>query len=260
VHTRSILFVKPDYWLVIDRMESESDDQDHAFRMKIQLDKDLVTEQTGVRVLARNPSTGVGLHVQSFDGDASLEIVKGQKHPRIEGWLAVSENAWPAPAAIYTKQVRAPAGFQTLLFPERDGEAVSVDAAKSGSVLTAHIRREELELTDTFLISSCSTDAVRFEGRLAWARSVGRDVMCASLIDGDRLGLAKMGLDLVLERRGTICVTRTSDGEWEIFADLMNLPGIAGTLNGIGFRLEPGLKVRIGDAQLSPVTGAERSS
>jgi hypothetical protein len=245
VHRRSILFVKPDYWLVIDRLEEEGDDQVHTFRMKTQLDKDLVTEQTGDWVHARNPSTGVGLHVQPFDGDADLEIVKGQKEPRIEGWLAVSVDAWPAPAAIYTKQARTPVGFETLLCPECEGLETSVDTEKSGSVLTARIARGDDTLVDTFLISGVDSYIASFKGRLGWVRSGDEGLISASLIDGLRLHLAEAGLDLQLDRPGTVCVARTPDGGWDVSADLMNHPGITGTLNGVGFQLAPGLTTRV---------------
>ena len=238
-HTRSILFIKPDYWLVIDRLTGEGGAV-HDFRMKYQLHKDLVTEQDGNRLYARNPETGVSLHVCQLDEASSLEVVKGQKTPRIEGWLAVAEHAWPAPAAVYQKTAGLPTGFETLFYPLPEGESAVITAARTDAMIEIQIERYRGSVRDLIFLPSFTSDEIGFDGKLAWVRRDDRGLVSAAVIDGKSLRLGPEDLDLTSSRNATLCVNRAEDGRHEVYADLMNYPGIQAVLNGRKFALDPG--------------------
>ena len=97
-HTRAVLFVKPDYFVVIDRLTGEGE---HDFRMKYQLHQDLQATADGTMVVGAS-TDGPGIVVAPSRDDLELSIVTGQDEPK-EGWHLFSERkAEPAPALIYT--------------------------------------------------------------------------------------------------------------------------------------------------------------
>lgn len=139
-HRRAILFVKPDYFVVIDRIEAEGI---HDYRMKYQLHDELEARVEGTRVvagLAGEPR----LVVAPTRDDLDLAVIKGQKTPRYEGWhLRTETDARPAPALIYTWREEAPSHVETILWPVPPGEAadMSVNRAVEGNTVTLTVQR-----------------------------------------------------------------------------------------------------------------------
>jgi len=115
-HTRAVLFVKPDYFVILDQLDGEGE---HDFRMKYQLHD----------VTAFYPA-GPGVIVAPAREDLDLSIITGQDEPK-EGWHLVSAiAAEPAPALIYQWREAAPARVETLIRPIAPGAEADLDFAR----------------------------------------------------------------------------------------------------------------------------------
>ncbi len=240
VHTRAILFVRSEYWLVMDRLTGEDETAAHHFRMKYQLDKDLEASCEGNVLRARHPVTGASLHMEQLAEGVALRIAKGEREPKVEGWLAVAEDAWPAPAAIYEKTGPVPAGFETLLYPLPRGEQAAIDTERNGPVLSVRVARDGKTVRDVFLLASHSSEALSFSGHLAWIRCDEQGLQSLSIIGGTELRVREEGLHVTLERAGVLCITRAESGSLRVYSDLMNDPALRLEVNQREVQLDPG--------------------
>jgi hypothetical protein len=140
-HTRAVLFVKPDYFVVIDRLTGEGE---HDFRMKYQLHQDLQATADGTMVVGAS-TDGPGIVVAPSRDDLELSIVTGQDEPK-EGWHLFSERkAEPAPALIYTWREAAPAQVETVICPVAPSEEADLDLLREvdGDTVTLTVYRGE---------------------------------------------------------------------------------------------------------------------
>ncbi|MCB0190844.1 MAG: alginate lyase family protein [Anaerolineae bacterium] len=129
VHRRKILFVKPDYWLMIDNLEGNGHHQFDWFyhfvpdaHVKIDKDSGAVVGQVDQ----------VALLVQPFEPKAlEMKVVSGLE-PEIQGWVALeSGQKEPAPVAVVSCQSAAPLCQGTLLFPHHGLSPVKFELLKS---------------------------------------------------------------------------------------------------------------------------------
>jgi len=140
-HTRAFLFLKPDYFVVIDRIDS--DDRPHEYRMKYQLHHHLTAERDGIKVTGTK-NGAPAIVVAPSRSDLKLSIVKGQREPVHEGWhLYAADKAAAAPALIYTWKEIAPSRVETVLWPVKPGDAanVRVDRQVADGLITLTITR-----------------------------------------------------------------------------------------------------------------------
>ncbi|MSS72618.1 MAG: hypothetical protein EXS64_14165 [Candidatus Latescibacteria bacterium] len=140
-HTRAILFVKPDYFVVIDGVQG--DPGTHRYRMKYQLHQDLTAEVSGTRVTGV-AGDGPRVVVVPSRNDLSLSVVKGRREPTYEGWhLCAPDEGVPAPALIYAWEEAAPARVETVIWPVRPGTPAGLTVTRSvaGDVVRLTITR-----------------------------------------------------------------------------------------------------------------------
>ncbi len=102
-HTRSILFLKPDFWILADFM-SASDDREHTYESMFHLDT-LKADVVGNRksVETRNRDAGnLGIYGVLPEG-AEVEVVSGQEEPTVQGWIPRGKpyECQPIPTAVY---------------------------------------------------------------------------------------------------------------------------------------------------------------
>ena len=183
-HTRAVLFVKPDYFVAIDRLDG--DDQTHRYRMKYQLHQDLAAEASGVRAVGR-AGDAPRIVVAPSRTDLSLSIVTGRKEPTYEGWHLVStEEGIPAPALIYRWEERAPARVETVICPVKPGASADLAVSRSiaGGVVTLTVTRgacvDQIACGEGDNVSLCR----REKGEIVAAGLVG-----GMPIEADRLAL-----------------------------------------------------------------------
>lgn len=129
VHTRATLFVKPDYFVVFDRVHGGSGT--HQYRMKYQLHEDLTAEVSGAQVTGTT-ADGPRIVVAPSRDDLTLSIVKGRTEPTYEGWhLRSAEEGVPAPALIYEWAEDMPARVETVIWPVRPGGSADLSVVRT---------------------------------------------------------------------------------------------------------------------------------
>ena len=140
-HTRAILFVKPEYFLVLDRIDS--DQKKHHYRMKYQLHQDLLVTADGTKATGTKDGCPRIVVAPSRD-DIKLSITKGQKEPYYEGWhLCAANKAVAAPALIYEWEALSTTNMETVIWPVEPGKAdgLNVDRCVSDGAITITVKR-----------------------------------------------------------------------------------------------------------------------
>jgi hypothetical protein len=134
-HDRQILFVKPDYWVVVDKIAGSGSHQvELLFHTTPDAEATVVDQQVQAKF-----SNGAALQIVSVNADSPLvSIVKGSTEP-IQGWVATGYNKKaPAATAVFKHQVELPATLYTVLIPSpsMDAARFQIAAAKLDSAQT----------------------------------------------------------------------------------------------------------------------------
>ena len=103
IHRRAVVFVKPDYWIVLDELTG---DGTHAYEAlfhfmpyRVSIDAETRAVRTG-----RNGASNIELLPLAPMG---VRLICGQIDP-VQGWLAIDGQDVPAPVAVYRKKARLP--------------------------------------------------------------------------------------------------------------------------------------------------------
>lgn len=127
-HTRRVVFVKPDLFVILDRLES-LDGEPHRYEALFHLDTPDV-KVDGLTATTRND--GSNLAIRAFGADG-VSIVKGQKEPVVQGWLPDASLGYggirPIPTAVFSKQGAGAVDLVFVLQPARGPAACRVTAA-----------------------------------------------------------------------------------------------------------------------------------
>jgi hypothetical protein len=117
-HTRAVLFVKPDYWVVLDTLTAK-DGKAHRYEALWHYDSPVATD--GLRVLTLNPKEANLTLAVRPDPGLALKIVEGQENP-VQGWLPRGNaHVRPAPVAIVSTQGAGVTRILTVLVPAPPG-------------------------------------------------------------------------------------------------------------------------------------------
>ncbi|HCR15861.1 MAG TPA: hypothetical protein DIU35_00115, partial [Candidatus Latescibacteria bacterium] len=119
-HRRSVLFVKPDYFVLFDELQGQSrhtyEALFHFMPFRVLIDPQSMAVRTG-RMNAANleilPLTRM-----------SPSLVCGQDDP-VQGWLAMSGEDVPAPVVIYKKKASLPFRTGYVIYPFSDGQVTA---------------------------------------------------------------------------------------------------------------------------------------
>jgi hypothetical protein len=118
-HTRAVLFVKPDFWVILDTLTSH-DGRQHTYDALFHFDSKV--EARDLRVLTQNPDQANLTLAARPDAGLNLKIVEGQQEP-VQGWLPGGlSSVRPAPVAIYTARA-ATTHLVYVLAPAPQGAA-----------------------------------------------------------------------------------------------------------------------------------------
>ncbi len=130
-HTRGVLYLRDRFWIVVDRIGSESPHQIQVLwhyhpDCEIKIDDQSVTSvdvgRANLRVVPVSP----------FEWD--VKVVKGQQKPHIQGWYSVEYNKKvPNNVAVYTASIEKPQTFVWLLL---------VDPVSIPEIINANILSE----------------------------------------------------------------------------------------------------------------------
>jgi hypothetical protein len=122
-HTRRVLFLKPDYWVVVDTL-SASDDAEHVYESLFHLDADEAVSDESLNVSTADPDRANLTIVPMTSEGLGVEIVKGKEDDPVQGW---GNDPWrPVPTAIYTQKGSGTTWMAYALYPTRPGEAARI--------------------------------------------------------------------------------------------------------------------------------------
>ncbi len=133
-HRRSVVFVKPDYWIVTDRLLSAIADQPKRERTFEQLFHFIpCTLKHDRQTLAVRSTTAgepnLALIPVRGDDDLTLEIIEGRRKPYPLGWHTKGHepnnrefSMIPSPCVVFRKKSNMPTVMQTVLWPMRAGD------------------------------------------------------------------------------------------------------------------------------------------
>jgi hypothetical protein len=145
VHTRRILFVKPEFWIVLDTM-IPSDDQEHVYEstFHLQAPSAVIDPLTLSCATHRTENANLAI-VPLVTPDLAAKIITGQYQPFIQGWVPGTKSGADSgarPCVYYTRKGRGPIHFLYAFAPYKigaDPAVSSLNSAPSASALAAEI-------------------------------------------------------------------------------------------------------------------------
>jgi len=126
VHRRRVIFVKPDWWVIVDDVNTEEGRVDldvHSIDIAFQFTSLPVTKVFGVWARA-DTLRGNALWVRSFGrGSIGLVTRRGELSP-IRGWISPAYGQrLPAPMVVFSSRAQLPWRGITVLVPERSQQS-----------------------------------------------------------------------------------------------------------------------------------------
>ena len=176
-HKRQILFVKPEYWVVLDTLTPE-DEAEHEYAALFHLGtEEAEAKDASVRTLGDEAN----LHIHAIGGgEVRAEIVKGQEEPYYLGWIGTHGvgNRRPIPVARFTWKASGESKLLYVFYPTRPGESPPSFAAHTGGLSQPQPLCAQLDFADG------RQDVIRItvgeDGRETWRvdrlRAPGGDV------------------------------------------------------------------------------------
>jgi hypothetical protein len=127
-HRREVLFVKSEYWMVVDLLEGQGE---HRFELNFHLmPQAKFTLDAERKALYTQNGEGANIVIVPLQPDGlDVEVVTGATEP-LQGWVSFySGQKVPAPVLCYSKTAHAPTAFQTVLYPCPPGALPRVEVA-----------------------------------------------------------------------------------------------------------------------------------
>ncbi len=150
-HTRAVVFVKPDYWILVDTLHA-GDDAEHGFESLFHLgaDEARVDPQSGAIATCNEDAANLVVWPVSA-GDLAARVVKGVEQEPVQGW---AQGPWrPVPTAIATGKFVRKAKIVTLLYPlkpnaENPVRSVKLAPVRSGGKVAEDAVAVAIDLAD----------------------------------------------------------------------------------------------------------------
>jgi len=179
-HRRSVLFLKPRLWLVVDELHP-TDGKPHRYESLFHLDApDARADQASGTVVTQDPAgANLALIPVQLDG-WQVEVVKGQERPVVQGWLPTGKHnvLRPVPTAVYHRTAGGDPQLAYFLVPLREGEPVPTVAA---------LPTEGASTVGSFAARIVGAEGAHFT--LLWNGNPGRELRCGGLRTSARVAL-----------------------------------------------------------------------
>ncbi|MBT3380097.1 MAG: heparinase [Lentisphaerae bacterium] len=127
-HHRRVLFVKPQYWLVIDRL-TPADNAAHRYDALFHLNTADATTDDATGAVLGTTDGQPGLAIVPLTEEArAVEIINGQEEPCVQGWVpgGGKYEMQPIPTPVFTSEAPGPVTMAWMLMPLRPDEALDV--------------------------------------------------------------------------------------------------------------------------------------
>lgn len=149
VQTREIMFVKPDYFIVIDTMKA-ADAKAHDYTSYFHLrPADAKVLEDGRTILTDNGAGANLAIIPVTQARLGAQVIKGQQQPFLLGWTLKSGlECEPIPVATYQWQATGESQIAYVFYPLKPGEKAlaQVQPTAKGFVLRVGDRTDEVEL------------------------------------------------------------------------------------------------------------------
>ena len=149
IHTRSVMYIRNQYWVVLDHLET---DRPRDLQALWHYAPDCKIEMEGNEVVSNNQNEANLRIVPIGNIKWQTEIVEGQQAPFIQGWY--SENygvKTPNPTVVYTTTITQTSTFAWLLIPALGPVSeVDVKFEEKEGLVNLSVRKDE-SLVDIIL-------------------------------------------------------------------------------------------------------------
>lgn len=154
-HTRRLLFVKPNYFILLDTL-APADDAPHTYTSLFHIDDTEATlDETTLAVRTATPEKANLALVPAAQDGLAVSVVKGQDEP-FQGW---SNGPWRAvPTAVYTWQAQGPTQQAMVVYPLAPGQECPVRGA------TLATTADQAMVTVQFTDGKAQTCTFRLDG------------------------------------------------------------------------------------------------
>jgi len=131
-HRRAVLFVKPDLWLVVDRL-SPTDAASHRYEAIFHMDADEADVlEAPLAVCSRGTDQPRVAIVPLAPSGLTAAVVKGQEEPAVQGWVPAGGYAMrPIATPIFSISAPGTVLLPWLIVPLRAGQALPIRAVRS---------------------------------------------------------------------------------------------------------------------------------
>ena len=144
-HTRAVLFVKPDFWVVLDTLQAV-DGKPHTYDALFHFDAKVKAE--GLRAVTQNTDAANLTVAARPDAGLSLRVVEGQEDP-VQGWLPRGlSGVRPAPVGILSGILSAGGVEANLLYVLAPAPPGAPDPVKTVEALTGDPRAARIAFAD----------------------------------------------------------------------------------------------------------------
>lgn len=214
-HTRSVVFVKPEYWIVVDTLVP-SDEKPHRYESAFHLDVSGAEVDAAAKSVRTTDAKGANLSILPVADDGlKVSIVSGQKEPIVQGWMpAGGYTCRPIPTPIFSREQPGDASFAYVFYPTPEGGRCRVVKVEPLAVegATAMAVRFENGRVDYFVQAEKRKGSVRFadfesDALVTYVRTESGRVVSALLADGTTLSLGGEKVDASIVAIGDLSRT-----------------------------------------------------
>lgn len=124
-HERAVFFLKPEYWVIFDRLQPE-DQAEHRYEALLHIDDEVVVEARQVSATAAN-GAGLRLFFAAPRGWQGISVITGQSEPVVQGWVHTrAYECKPVPTLVAALRASGLARLATVIYPLTAGQECPV--------------------------------------------------------------------------------------------------------------------------------------
>ncbi|MDD4870647.1 MAG: alginate lyase family protein [Kiritimatiellae bacterium] len=129
VHTRAVVFVKPEYWVVVDTFEP-LDGQPHEYESLFHLDAKKAEVLPNTPAIVTRNEKDANLLIWAISGvELMTTVVQGIEEEPVQGW---ANNPWrPIPTAVLKIKGAGKLRMMTVLYPLQAGQGSPLEKIES---------------------------------------------------------------------------------------------------------------------------------
>jgi hypothetical protein len=132
VHTRAVVFVKPDYWLVVDTLDPQ-DTKEHRYESLFHLGAEQADVERETGAVVTRGAKDANLVVWPLPAPGlRVTVVKGVEEEPVQGW---ANGPWrPVPTAVVTRTAAGKLRMATVLYPLAPGAKCPIQSVAAAPV------------------------------------------------------------------------------------------------------------------------------